>query len=169
MWIWKGLEPKHLMILSKTRLSSSPVCWGGQVGWMKKWTGTGKKNTKKIQENTARRGDFFKITTRGCSRWWNLKKILRIEAIYQELHCVKFLKWPKCFHKWSPLLHRYDVLSPGEMQRLSFARLFYLQPKYACWYSEFRHSWMHRSNTHSLWLNRFACFHFQRWPRPDFP
>ncbi|XP_044292731.1 lysosomal cobalamin transporter ABCD4 isoform X1 [Varanus komodoensis] len=26
----------------------------------------------------------------------------------------------------------YDILSPGEMQRLSFARLFYLQPQYAC-------------------------------------
>ncbi|XP_026567468.1 ATP-binding cassette sub-family D member 4 isoform X2 [Pseudonaja textilis] len=25
----------------------------------------------------------------------------------------------------------YDILSPGEMQRLSFARLFYLQPQYA--------------------------------------
>lgn len=55
------------------------------------------------------------------------------------------------------------------MQRLSFARLFYLQPKYACWYSEFMHSWMHRSNTHSLWWNRFACFHFQRWPNQTFP
>ena len=37
-----------------------------------------------------------------------------------------------CCHSSNIIIHaRYDMMSPGEMQRLSFARLFFHKPKFA--------------------------------------
>ncbi|OWK09315.1 hypothetical protein Celaphus_00005998, partial [Cervus elaphus hippelaphus] len=53
--------------------------------------------------------------------------VARTEGLDQQVDW----NWPFCAEA------KYDVLSPGEMQRLSFARLFYLQPKYAAaWLSK---------------------------------
>lgn len=39
----------------------SPICWRGQVGWMKKWTGNGRRNTPKNKRNYYLAGIFLKL------------------------------------------------------------------------------------------------------------
>uniref|UniRef100_A0A7N8XWZ7 ATP-binding cassette, sub-family D (ALD), member 4 n=1 Tax=Mastacembelus armatus TaxID=205130 RepID=A0A7N8XWZ7_9TELE len=129
----------HLLVVGNTGTGKTSLLrvlnrlWEAQSGFVQMTTCFGPRGTLFLPQKP--------YLTDGTLREqviYPLKDIYPVSGSVDDDRIVQFLelagvvsylslstKYSVCFAKV------YDVLSPGEMQRLSFARLFYLQPKYA--------------------------------------